>query len=120
MTTETQIDKMVELRLEGKTLQEIGDLYGLTRERIRQLLAGRGMTGTPWTGYKPYHYQRLAVGISKLARRIDQTCPPESEHYPHGSLRGYRRGCKCAPCRRANADYYRRPDGMNLERISNV
>lgn len=107
MKTQTQINQMVALRHKGKTLQEIGDQYDITRERVRQLLAEQGVTGTPWTGYKLLHYRRLASGISALARHIDQKCPPESEHYPHGTLRGYRRGCKCAPCRRANADYYK-------------
>ena len=30
---------IVALRRSGKTLQEIGDRYGITRERVRQILA---------------------------------------------------------------------------------
>jgi DNA-directed RNA polymerase sigma subunit (sigma70/sigma32) len=29
---------MVKLRREGNTLQQIGDVYGMTRERVRQIL----------------------------------------------------------------------------------
>lgn len=99
--------QILAMRGEGKTLQEIGDEFGVTRERIRQVLAAAGVTGTPWTGYKPLHYRRVFDGLAKLARHIDQSCPPESENFPHGTLRGYRRGCKCAACRGANASYYR-------------
>lgn len=34
-----EIHKMIEMRKEGKTLQAIGDIYGVTRERIRQQIA---------------------------------------------------------------------------------
>lgn len=30
--------KMFEMRLDGKTLQQIGDAYGISRERVRQIL----------------------------------------------------------------------------------
>ena len=30
-----------------------------------------------------------------------------AEDRPHGEFRTYRSGCRCAECRRANADYYR-------------
>jgi len=32
-------EKVVKLRQEGKTLQAIGDLFGVSRERVRQILA---------------------------------------------------------------------------------
>ena len=38
MTREEKIDAFT-MRLDGYTLQEIGDKYGLTRERIRQMFA---------------------------------------------------------------------------------
>lgn len=34
----TRIEEMKTLREQGKTLQEIGDKFGITRERVRQLL----------------------------------------------------------------------------------
>jgi hypothetical protein len=30
-----------------------------------------------------------------------------TDDFPHGERRGYRRGCKCADCRAANAAEYR-------------
>ena len=38
MTREEKIDAFT-MRLDGYTLQEIGDKYGLTKERIRQMFA---------------------------------------------------------------------------------
>lgn len=35
---------MASLFCAGKTLQEIGDLYGVTRERVRQIIAKQGVT----------------------------------------------------------------------------
>ena len=37
MTKEEKVE-MFRMRLEGKTLQEIGNKYGITRERVRQIL----------------------------------------------------------------------------------
>lgn len=104
MITQPQIDKMVELRQEGQTLQQIGDRYGVTRERIRQLLAQEGVTGTPWTGYKAAHYARMAKAVAIIARLTVQTAKPGDEHFPHGTVRGYMRGCGCDDCRTANRE----------------
>lgn len=43
--TKEEVDRMVSLRLGGKTLQAIGDMYSLSRERVRQILTGRGISG---------------------------------------------------------------------------
>lgn len=40
MTREQKID-MFTMRLDGYTLQQIGDKYGITRERVRQILSPR-------------------------------------------------------------------------------
>lgn len=108
--------RMVELRAEGNTLQQIGDRYGLTRERVRQILAGQGVTGTPWTGFNVTHYRRVFQGIASVARRIEQTCPPESEHFPHGTVRGYMRGCSCVRCRTANRERCYAYRGITVKR----
>jgi hypothetical protein len=42
----TREENIRRLFASGKTLQEIGDFYGLTRERIRQILARSGITRT--------------------------------------------------------------------------
>ena len=43
--------RCVELYREGKTLQEIGDVYGVSRERIRQILARVGVTSKDGGSY---------------------------------------------------------------------
>ena len=35
--TDERIREILQARLSGKILQEIGDIYGITRERVRQL-----------------------------------------------------------------------------------
>jgi hypothetical protein len=35
---------IVSLFIDGKTLQEIGDIYGISRERVRQILSNCGLT----------------------------------------------------------------------------
>lgn len=51
-------EHIVALRLEGKKMIEIGDVYGITRERVRQLLSrAEKETGERLTGI--YHKQKL-------------------------------------------------------------
>lgn len=56
--------EMTILYKEGKTLQEIGDLYGITRERVRQLLKRHGITGSDG-------------GLSKRPKQYDKPCKIE-------------------------------------------
>lgn len=39
----TRARDMAEMYTSGSTLQEIGDIYGITRERVRQILSGLGI-----------------------------------------------------------------------------
>lgn len=39
VTPKDRDEIIMKLRKEGKTLQAIGDIFGLTRERVRQILA---------------------------------------------------------------------------------
>ena len=101
----TREQAMVWMRVkDGMTLQQIGDEFGLTRERVRQILADQGVTGTPWTGYKPLHYRRLAQTVARVAQLVVQNARPDDEHYPHGTVNGYMRGCTCDDCRTANRE----------------
>lgn len=40
-----RIEAMAAMYKGGRTLQQIGDLFGITRERVRQLIKKKGMTG---------------------------------------------------------------------------
>ena len=60
MTREEMIDAFT-MRLDGYTLQEIGDKYGLTRERIRQMFASiTTKSGIPRKSYKNYIYPNIS------------------------------------------------------------
>ena len=60
MTKEEKIDAFT-MRLDGYTLQEIGDKYGLTRERIRQMFASiTTKSGISRKSYKNYIYPNIS------------------------------------------------------------
>ena len=60
MTREEKIDAFT-MRLDGYTLQEIGDKYGLTRERIRQMFASiTTKSGISRKSYKNYIYPNIS------------------------------------------------------------
>lgn len=101
---QAEIDRMVEMRLAGATLQKIGNTFGLTRERIRQILVTQGVTDTPWTGFRVTHYRRLVNAVATVARLTVQNAQVGDEHFPHGTHRGYARGCSCDACRTANRE----------------
>ena len=64
MTREEKIDAFT-MRLDGYTLQEIGDKYGLTRERIRQTFASiTTKSGISRKGYKNYIYPNISDWMS--------------------------------------------------------
>lgn len=101
---QADIDVMLAMRARGATLQQIGDRFGFTRERARQYLAVEGVTGRLWRGWQITHYRRLAAAVGQIARHIVRTAKPDDLYFPHGTLRGYRRGCSCGECRRANRE----------------
>ena len=41
----TRIDEIIKLRKEGKLLREIGAIYNITRERVRQILNKQNIRG---------------------------------------------------------------------------
>jgi hypothetical protein len=50
---------LVALAATGMTLQEMGDLYGITREMVRIVLANAGITGTDLRAARRRHAERL-------------------------------------------------------------
>ena len=64
MTKEEKIDAFT-MRLDGYTLQEIGDKYGLTKERIRQIL--EKSCKNERNTMKNYVYPNLADWMSTIS-----------------------------------------------------
>lgn len=62
--------KMKDLRLQGKTLQEIGDIYSITRERVRQILKKLGVEKPKIIIEKPTYYEKYK---SKFLNKIKKT-----------------------------------------------
>lgn len=113
----------------GETLKAVGDSYGLTRERVRQLANLAGVTersaafkrnkrveiltklaeeGLPRkemaerTGYSYYV-------VSETIRRFGITAPGlVLKKDTHGTIQCYRNGCKCDMCKKANSDQHKK------------
>lgn len=94
----------------GETLTSIGEAYGLTRERLRQIVKSTGVSmprdtrrmcdvsgcGRPHNsrGYCELHSRRLQIYGS-----VDL---PPTPTLAHGTTAKYRGGCRCADCTGAN------------------
>lgn len=106
---EIRDQKIVELRRQDmKSLREIGEMYGITGERVRQILQRNEITGRL---LKRSHYYRVfrAVGvIGRIAYR-------ETEPW-HGTYQGYAyRHCRCDECVQA---YRKRSREMRYKRYT--
>lgn len=65
---ESRIVWMAAMYRQGKTLQEIGDHYGITRERVRQLIGKLGLKGKDGG----LHYKAVANEVSKARERAEE------------------------------------------------
>ncbi len=65
--------KIKDLRLQGKTLQEIGDIYSLTRERIRQILKELGIEKPKLLEKENLKISYLEKTKQRLLKNIKQT-----------------------------------------------
>jgi len=106
---------------QGETMQEIGDDFGLSRERVRQILKRLNVTADDMRERR----YRMATALYKggltateAAKRAGvhpalfrgrlvaagQRRPRPPRVPKHGTVYEYQRGCRCEPCTRANAD----------------
>lgn len=105
-------DEIGAMRREGATYQEIGDAFGFSRQRAEQICKKLGVT--PKTPQRVY--VRVFRGISSVARQIEATAKPDDPNFPHGTLRGYRRGCSCDRCRKENREWHYRSQGITVKK----
>lgn len=70
---------------QGMTLQAIGDQYGLTRERVHQILRGNGIDTTAVRG------ERAEAAEARRIERKTKTCPTCGERVPPFQQRTHRR-----------------------------
>ena len=77
-------DEMIVMRNQGKTLQEIGSIFGLTRERVRQLVGGLRAP-------KPYKRPNIKLTVEiKVFNKINISGINECWEYLGSKLpRGY-------------------------------
>lgn len=66
--TVSRIESMVDLRNQGQSLQQIGNRFGITRERVRQILNRAGYIGKPDA---PPLKQNPLTAEEKRIRRLD-------------------------------------------------
>lgn len=100
------------MRREGATYQQIGDFFGFSRQRAEQICKKLGVKPKP-----PLRaYQRMAKAVATAARLAETTAKPGDEHFPHGTLRGYRRGCSCDLCRKVNREWHYKTMGVAVKK----
>lgn len=90
----------------GRTMADIAREYGISRERVRQIVVYEGGVSMTRKRWREDRAIRLIFKAVAVAARHEQT-------RAHGTLRRYSLGCKCEACLTANADqhrawYYRR------------
>lgn len=70
--TRKEIIEMFEMRMDGETLENIGKKFGLTRERVRQLL-------TP-SQRAPKEFECIYAGLKKWMIENGYSCPRFVKH----------------------------------------
>lgn len=117
------IGEMRDLRINGWTLQSIGEKYGCTREYVRRFV-GDIKKATQMSLVKEKMQEIVSLrndgktiieigeilGLSEHAIRAFDI-PSRKVIIPHGTINSYSGGCRCLLCRKANAtktkEYYR-------------
>ena len=80
------------------TLQQIGDKYGITRERVRQILRDNNVSGGD------NMKSRMDEKNRRLLEKRAAIMEARALRQAHGTPRRYGMGCRCDECRKANTD----------------
>lgn len=80
------------------TLQQIGDKYNISRERVRQILRENNVSGGD--NMKSRIQEKELKLLEKRASHMEARALRQS----HGTARRYAMGCRCDECRKANTD----------------
>ncbi len=66
--------EMMDLRLQGKTLQEIGDIYNVTRERVRQILKRLNIQKPVVKEEKLSYYEKAKLRFQQKLEKKNNGC----------------------------------------------
>ncbi len=82
----------------GKTLQEIGTLFNISRQAVQQKL--KGYISRSFGG------QALKTKVKNIAKS-ERIAKRKAYSNTHGRKSKYNQGCRCELCTKANTDYCR-------------
>jgi hypothetical protein len=99
-------DELERLFLSGQTLQSAGEQFGLTRERVRQILVSRGVRTSDGGSAIARPLKRVAADAKKAAKEAVKLA--EKEHALNARCEAIL-GCPLAVARRINAPYSTTP-----------
>ena len=121
---------IIEKYLSGKTLQEVGDEYGITRERVRQIVHAqsderhygahkreardlkiRQAFGRVLQGWTSVEDEAELLGILPDTLRVNFKRRglklPRNSSPTHGTRHRYNQGCRCPECTEVIREYMR-------------
>ena len=102
-----RVDEMNSLRLQGLTLQQIGERFGLTRERVRQLTT---VSSDEVRRLKRAEKEKTLLAGACSACGVDGVhinkmfCDVCDEKRKHHNGTRYNSGCRCDDCRASHAE----------------
>jgi hypothetical protein len=100
--TDARSAEMIELRQAGLTYDEIGEFFGVSRQRVYQIIGLAGI-GRQHGGVTQAQVQRVFRGLGSLAKAMHNN--------RHGTISRYRGqhrafpACSCELCRTANREH---------------
>jgi len=83
-----RIETMIQMRNDGSTLQAVGDAFGISRERVRQLLKRVGYLGKPDLASKKATAEQQAIAAEKNRQRSREWRAANPEQH-RANLRKY-------------------------------